>query len=539
MNSMDLYEFSEAPAAVNATTTAGSSTSSGTTTVPQQSLEEEVTQVFGQLGRFWGGFRKQSATAFESAKKDLGQAVNQAREQVGKLAAPEPITEGSNAAASAGDPASVAEPSSPIQSSDKGKMREPTTPPRTSISDATTTTSTTPTQPSINSFFSRLQSSLPPQLAAESISQTFQTIQKQIQPTVSNASQAAAAQVDIKSIKTSLTSNFQRIQSNALVQEAEKLAEEYRIKSEAMLKEAGEYLKDAVKVVPPEEASGSGIPSGLTWDGSDMWMFPTPGWGGAADSSDAKGRPSGETLMPTRLTRAEAILARLRRDPEILKLNPAEDATVKERYAKYLEDEITVQGGLQGDVWSARIKAALDANDPEGVALQATYDNLVPSTASEDDFWHRYFFRIHQVQEEEEKRKVLLEATTQKEEDFSWEDDEEESPKAAEAALPAATTPTAAPAAGAAPTTEPSSTHEVSSTEEPPASPKSTRVLDRDGPATSSKTTLSPPKDSEAATESAGPSSTFASPRESEESYDLLSAGVHSKDASSDDSDWE
>lgn len=26
---------------------------------PEQSLNEEVSQVIGQLGRFWGGFRKQ------------------------------------------------------------------------------------------------------------------------------------------------------------------------------------------------------------------------------------------------------------------------------------------------------------------------------------------------------------------------------------------------------------------------------------------------------------------------------------------------
>lgn len=28
-------------------------------TEPEQSLNEEVSQVIGQLGRFWGGFRKQ------------------------------------------------------------------------------------------------------------------------------------------------------------------------------------------------------------------------------------------------------------------------------------------------------------------------------------------------------------------------------------------------------------------------------------------------------------------------------------------------
>ena len=27
---------------------------------PEQSLDEEVSQVIGQLGRFWGGFKKQA-----------------------------------------------------------------------------------------------------------------------------------------------------------------------------------------------------------------------------------------------------------------------------------------------------------------------------------------------------------------------------------------------------------------------------------------------------------------------------------------------
>lgn len=27
---------------------------------PEQSLNEEVSQVFGQLGRFWGGFKQQA-----------------------------------------------------------------------------------------------------------------------------------------------------------------------------------------------------------------------------------------------------------------------------------------------------------------------------------------------------------------------------------------------------------------------------------------------------------------------------------------------
>lgn len=48
MNFLDTYEI------------AGTSPSSpAPTNQPEQSLNEEVSQVLGQLGRFWGGFRKQ------------------------------------------------------------------------------------------------------------------------------------------------------------------------------------------------------------------------------------------------------------------------------------------------------------------------------------------------------------------------------------------------------------------------------------------------------------------------------------------------
>lgn len=236
--------------------------------------------------------------------------------------------------------------------------------------------------PSSSSFFSRLQSSLPPQLAPESISHTFQSLQKQIQPTVASASTAAsqaaaqasqaASQVDIQGIRTSLNSNLQRLQSNPLLQEAEKLADEYRLKSEALLNQAGEYLKDAVKVIPPE---GDEHHPNVAWDGSDVWMFPSPigtaGWGGAGDAKAR--RSSGEAMTSTaRMTRSEAVLARLRRDPEMLKLDPNDDAVVKERYQQYVQEDITAHGGLEGELWSGRIHAASDEKDPEGVALAAT-----------------------------------------------------------------------------------------------------------------------------------------------------------------------
>ena len=33
---------------------------------------------------------------------------------------------------------------------------------------------------------------------------------------------------------------------------------------------------------------------------------------------------------------------------------------------------------------------------------------LVPEELTEDEFWTRYFFRVHQIDQEEERRKVVL-----------------------------------------------------------------------------------------------------------------------------------
>lgn len=33
---------------------------------------------------------------------------------------------------------------------------------------------------------------------------------------------------------------------------------------------------------------------------------------------------------------------------------------------------------------------------------------LVPSELTDQEFWQRFFFRVHQIKEEEEKRKAVL-----------------------------------------------------------------------------------------------------------------------------------
>lgn len=70
MNALDLYEYdgtlgSRTPQERSLTpsntddTQSTSTTTASPTTSAQPTLNDEVTQVIGQLGRFWGGFRKQ------------------------------------------------------------------------------------------------------------------------------------------------------------------------------------------------------------------------------------------------------------------------------------------------------------------------------------------------------------------------------------------------------------------------------------------------------------------------------------------------
>jgi hypothetical protein len=61
MNFLDTYDIT--------TNSGGSSTPPANQ--PQQSLNEEVNQVIGQLGRFWGGFRKQARFAHSSAQTSV------------------------------------------------------------------------------------------------------------------------------------------------------------------------------------------------------------------------------------------------------------------------------------------------------------------------------------------------------------------------------------------------------------------------------------------------------------------------------------
>ncbi|KAK0225956.1 hypothetical protein IW262DRAFT_1457205 [Armillaria fumosa] len=369
---------------------------------PEQSLNEEVTQVLGQLNRFWGGFRKQSQTAIEMARKDFSQVVTQAQKELNKYTSTEPST---------ASPTDVESETTPSAS--------------TPIDREESASSITSSQ----NLFSRLQSALPPSIVA--------TVQDHIPDSLKHASE----NIDFVQLRTTLSTEFQRVQGVTRSQ-----AEEYVHKSETLLKEAikeaSDVLRDAVKVIPPEESNDSG----LVWDGSDMWMLP-------ADPSETSSTDKGKgkaTSQRAVATRAEALLKRLKHDSEIIRRDPEVDQGSKEVYAQWLASDVSSkEGGIDNEEWKDKINSTLQ--DPvDGAGLKANEDTLgkstlipasgflltplhhaVPSEMTRETFWTRYFFRAHQIAREEKKRQALIRRSMDNEEDFSWEDDDDEGPSGA------------------------------------------------------------------------------------------------------------
>ncbi|XP_051880541.1 BSD domain-containing protein 1-like isoform X1 [Pristis pectinata] len=69
--------------------------------------------------------------------------------------------------------------------------------------------------------------------------------------------------------------------------------------------------------------------------------------------------------------------------------------------------------------------SSLLVDSPE---IRDLYAKLVPSEVAHNDFWCRYFYRVHQLHQEEARRTALKERAEQTihSEDLKWEDDEDE-----------------------------------------------------------------------------------------------------------------
>jgi len=205
---------------------------------------------------------------------------------------------------------------------------------------------------SAQSIFTRLQSSIPPNLVS--------TVQSNIPPSIRDA---ASGSVDFSQLKNTLTTEFTRVQDITRAQ-----AEEYVHKSEELLREAGEFLKDAVKVVPPE-SQGESI--GVMWDGSDVWMLPAVAASVVPERTHGAGASGKEqsSMEGTRAvaTRAEELLRRLRHDDTVIRADPEGDETVKALYDEWVSNHVERVGGIGGEEWSEKRRLALDADGVPGL----------------------------------------------------------------------------------------------------------------------------------------------------------------------------
>ncbi|KAF8622706.1 hypothetical protein AX15_006797 [Amanita polypyramis BW_CC] len=385
MNYFDTYELS----------------ATQTPSQPQQSLNEEVADVIGQFGRLWGTFRKQSQTALEIARRDIGGVVGQAQKELSKLTT---------------DDSSNQQPRADPTGSESEET--PSTPTNHEAPPSASSIPDTESNPSPPTFLSRLQSVIPPNIAS--------AVRSHLPETLKHASE----NLDFTQLQTNLMSELQRVQGLTRAQ-----AEEYVHKSESLLreavKEAGVVLREAVKIVPPEEVASSSS-AGAIWDGTDMWMFPSVPDVDGSEGSAVRSKTDHSTQQATETqravaTRAEALLRRLKHDPSIVRHDPESDDTLKDYFNDWLAQEVEiVEGGVGGPFWSQKTSVLLE--EPiDGPALQETLRILVPSEMTTETFWKRFFFRVHQISHEEERRKALIEASAvETEEDFSWGEDEED-----------------------------------------------------------------------------------------------------------------
>lgn len=301
-----------------------------------------------------------SQLVLETARKDLSSVVTQAQKELGILG-------GEASESSSSHDAPTVDTVHDEVPENKGHTPEATTEP---VSDAKEEGPSSP-PPSAQSstfqtFLSRVQSTLPPNIST--------TLQNNLPESLRDGHGIG---VDFSQLATTLTSEFQRVQGVTRAQ-----AEEYAHRSESLIREAGAFLKDAVKVIPPEYADGEGG-SGLAWDGSEVWAMPPsvgsmgPGQRNLSVRWKGKGKER-EALMQARAasTRAEMLLRRLKRDPELLKPDPAAEESSKELYTLWLDAEVrSTESGIDGSFWSKKISDSLEDGE-EGITLKETFDSL-------------------------------------------------------------------------------------------------------------------------------------------------------------------
>jgi hypothetical protein len=322
------------------------------------------------------------------------------------------------------DPAQTSD-DTPVNDKGKGKeiLRDGEPPVPTVDASASLANIHVPTTQETKDFFAKIGQTFSTQ--STTINQNLATLQQSLSESLAVASSNPQIQslklnkltrndINFAEFSANIQKNLAQAGTKLNLQQAEKLAEEYLKKSEGLLHDAGEFLKDAVKVVPPEDSDGQAI----AWDGSDMYSFSTAGQTArrvSASSLLQSGRSASTEVSRSQL-RKEALLHRLRADKELFLVDPSADTestSRREAFAHFMETQVGQKGGVEGESLDDMIEAELSLETKDVETLKQTRDELgpplshisisdnlliatrlycyiVPSHLEKDVFWTRY-----------------------------------------------------------------------------------------------------------------------------------------------------
>ncbi|GAA5967144.1 hypothetical protein JCM3765_001544 [Sporobolomyces pararoseus] len=345
-------------------------------------LDKEVQNVIAGFGSFWGKVRKQSTAAFssaekqfESTRKDLNPLLSKAkanldnfstaaRAEVQRLSeVQQPSASGGGVVIGADGLPMIIGGEEEERKLDKGKGV-----------DRSSSESTENPAAAASAFFSKIQSQLT-------------SMQDQ-------APQALHA----------LSSNFSQFQDQlSHLNLKNSTAEEYLHKGEHWFSEFKEEVsklaKEAVQIVPP------------SLSGQDQ---------------SAPSRKSEEFALIKGMTRKDTLLYRLRSDPSVFLVDPSLPPLPS---SNDLTDHRPAYATFLSTLPSSLLDSDLvqDAREQGAEVLEQTREEVTKDGGiSEEEFWKRYLFRVHLIEQEEEKRKKVLSVAQSEEEDFSWDMDDEE-----------------------------------------------------------------------------------------------------------------
>ncbi|GAA5843166.1 hypothetical protein JCM3766R1_005257 [Sporobolomyces carnicolor] len=149
-------------------------------------------------------------------------------------------------------------------------------------------------------------------------------------------------------------------------------------------------------------------------------------------------RTSEEITLINGMTRKDTLLYRLRSDPSAFLVDPSlpplPSATDSTDHRSAYSDFLSTLPSTAALADSDQVKLEREKG---GQVLERTRRDVVAQEGGQiddEEFWRRYLFRVHLIEQDEEKRKKVLSVTQTgaEEDEFSWDMDEEESATAGE-----------------------------------------------------------------------------------------------------------